>query len=65
MDNGQDLDSEALIRLHGQIDIRCYMLPTKPVKPATDLVADEEAARAMGLDFGLEEMENVQLVEDR
>lgn len=64
LDNGQNLDSEALICLPGQIDIRCYMLPTKPVKPVMDLVADEEAARAMGLDFGLEEMEDVQHVED-
>lgn len=53
--DGQNLDSEALICLAGQIDIRCYMLPTKPV-PVMDLAADEEAARAMGLDFRLKEM---------
>mmetsp|Transcript_70342 Transcript_70342/g.111118 ORF Transcript_70342/g.111118 Transcript_70342/m.111118 type:complete len:225 (+) Transcript_70342:61-735(+) len=62
--DGQNVDSEALICLPGQIDIRCYMLPTKPVKPVMDLVADEEAARAMGLDSSLEEMEDVQHMED-
>lgn len=31
------------------------MLPTKPVM---DFAADEEAARDMGLDFGLENMED-------
>eukprot|EP00438_Fugacium_kawagutii_P010941 Skav210635 [mRNA] locus=scaffold1063:152705:153708:- [translate_table: standard] len=58
-------DSEVLKLLPGQIDIRSYMLPTKPV---IDFEADEEAARDLGLDFGLENMEDwedLEMVVDR
>lgn len=52
MEDGSDLEAEGLICLPGQIDIRSYMLPTKPIM---DFTADEEVAREMGLDFSLEE----------
>mmetsp|Transcript_79401 Transcript_79401/g.97132 ORF Transcript_79401/g.97132 Transcript_79401/m.97132 type:complete len:210 (+) Transcript_79401:54-683(+) len=71
LDDGQSLDAEGLICLPGQIDIRSYMVPTKPVMDLADLAdlaADEEAARAMGLDFGLDEdredVEDVDMDED-
>ena len=52
MEDGSDLEAEGLMCLPGQIDIRSYMLPTKPIM---DFTADEEVAREMGLDFSLEE----------
>lgn len=54
MEDGSDLEAEGLICLPGQIDIRSYMLPTKPIM---DFTADEEVAREMGLDFSLEEQD--------
>ena len=52
--DGESLDPEPIAE--GQIYIDSYMLPTKPV---LDFAADEEAARAMGLDFDLKSLEDV------
>jgi len=61
LEDGSDLEAEGLICLPGQIDIRSYMLPTKPIM---DFTADEEVAREMGLDFSLEDMQDRGLQND-